>query len=278
MIGLGLFSQGKQNITNMMKKIWFAFLVPFLALQAAPVENTMSPQLIQEGFLIPCDSWVNFRIGYEGDFIGDERLNQTDEGSGRVDTFQQYTNAAVLTLNILDRVDLYGLFGSSRVCADWRFSFLNTITRIQVETLYQFLWGVGARGIFFECGQICLGAGGRYSQCNFRPSWLTSNASVVEVGGSRMQWREWQVDLDISYHIDLFTPYFGVKYSDTRVKLGVFPTAISNSGRGVDHFENRTPVGIFIGCGISNSRYFMLNIEGRLIDEDAVTISGDLRF
>ena len=44
------------------------------------------------------------------------------------------------------------------------------------------------------------------------------------------------------------------------------------------HFENRTPVGIVIGCSISNGKYFMLNIEGRLIDEDAVTISGDLRF
>lgn len=256
----------------------FLFLIPFLALQASPVGNTMSPELIQEGFLIPCNSWVNVRIGYEGDFVGDARLYQNDGGQGRVDTFQQYTNAGTLTLNILDRVDLYGLFGSSRACADWRFAFASTVTRIQMETLYQFLWGVGARGIFFECGQICLGAGGRYSQCHFKPSWLTSNASVVDIAGSSMNWREWQFDLDISYHIDLFTPYFGIKYANERAKLSNFPTAISNSGEGDDRFENRVPVGIFIGCGISNSRYFMLNIEGRLIDEDAVTISGDLKF
>lgn len=255
-----------------------AVMMATFGLHAAPVGNTMAPQLIQEGFLIPCDSWVDFRLGYEGDFVGDGRMEQKEEGSGRVDTFQQYTNAATVTLNVLDRIDLFGVFGSSRVCSDWRFNTATTITRIQLETLYHFLWGAGARGILFEWGKVSLGFGGRYSFSRYRPSWLTTNAIPVSVKGTRLTWREWQVDLDLSYSIDIFTPYLGVKYSNATATLGVFPTPISSSGVGVDHFENRTPVGIFIGCSISNSKYFMLNIEGRLVDEDAVTISGDLRF
>lgn len=261
------------------KSTWvFSAVMSAVILHAAPVGNTMAPQLIQEGFLIPCDSWVDLRVGYEGDFVGDGRLEQTVEGSGRVDTFQQYTNAATYTLNIIDRIDLYGVFGSSRVCSDWRFNIAKTITRIQLETLYHFFWGAGARGIFFEWGKICLGLGGRYSYCSYRPSWLTTNAIPVSVAGTRLVWREWQVDLDISYNIDLFTPYIGVKYSNAFAKLGPFPTPVSSSGSGMDQFINRTPVGLFIGCSISNCKYFMLNIEGRLVDEDAVTISGDLRF
>jgi len=264
----------------MLKKLSLALLsiISIAVLHAAPVGNPMAPQLIQEGDLIPCDSWVDVRAGYEGDFVGDGRLRQTTEGSGRVDTFQQYTNSGTFTLNILDRLDLYGVFGSSRVCADWRFNSLGTITRIQLETLYHFIWGAGARGIFFECGKICLGLGGRYSFCSYKPSWLATNAVPVRVAGTRLTWREWQVDLDIAYNIDLFTPYLGLKYSNVRATLGTFPIPISNSGTGRDEFENRTPVGVFIGCSISNCKYFMLNIEGRLVDEDAVTISGDLRF
>ena len=264
----------------MLKKFSLVFFstIAVLSLHSAPVGNTMAPQLIQQGFLIPCDSWIDFRAGYEGDFVGDGRLKQIVEGSGRVDTFQQYSNAATITLNIVDRLDIYGVFGSSRVCSDWRFNTATTITRIQLETLYHFFWGAGARGIFFEWDKLCLGLGGRYSYCSYKPSWLTTNAIPVSVAGTRLIWREWQIDLDVSYNIDMFTPYLGVKYSNVLAKLGTFPTPISSGGTGNDQFQNRTPVGIFIGCAISNCKYFMLNIEGRLVDEDAVTISGDLRF
>ena len=88
----------------------------------------------------------------------------------------------------------------------------------------------------------------------------------------------WQVDADMSYRIDIFTPYIGVKYSNVRSGVGILSTAISNSGLGVNFFENRSPVGVFIGCSLSSGKHFMLNIEGRLIDEEAVTISGDFRF
>ena len=256
----------------------FFLLIGSNCLRAAPVGNTAAPGLIQDGFLIPSDCWIDLRVGYEGDFVGDGRLQQTQEGSGRVDTFQQYTNSATVTLNVLDRLDLFGVFGSSRVAADWRFNHNKAITRIEVETLYHYLWALGGRGILLEWGKLALGVGGRYSYCNYKPSWLTTNAVPVNVSRTHLRWRQWQADVDLSYRIDLFTPYFGVKYSGTEAKLGVIPVPISGNGSGSDHFRTRTPVGIFIGCSISTGKYFMLNIEGRLVDEDAVTISGDLRF
>lgn len=267
-------------IFTSMQKLTILILLFFasLSLQAAPVGNTAAPALIQEGFVIPCTSWVDFRIGYEGDFVGDGRMKQTQEGSGRVDTFQQYTNSGTATLNFLDRLDLFGVFGSSRVCTDWRFNSDAVITRIQLETRYHYLWGLGGRGILIEWGKVAFGLGGRYSFCNYKPSWMTSNGAPVSVEGTHLRWRQWQTDVDLSYQIDLFTPYFGVKYSKNQAKLGVMPIPIAGNGSGSNHFVNRTSVGIFIGCSISNGKYFMLNIEGRLIDEDAVTISGDLRF
>lgn len=251
---------------------------PFL-LTSAPVGNTAAPQLISEGFFISRNSWIDLRGGYEGDFVGNARMTQVQEGSGRVDTFQQYTNAGTVTLNILDRLDLFGVFGSSRMQADWRFTDVSkNLKRVVIETPYQYLWGIGGRGILFEWGNVALGLGGRYSYCNYSPILTTINAVPLEANHSKCLWRQWQVDVDISYKIDLFTPYIGLKYSSSQANLKDFPFAISNSNTGSDRFENTNPVGLFLGCSLSTGKYFMLNIEGRLIDEDAVTVSGDIRF
>jgi len=260
-----------------MKKLIATLLISG-SIFAAPVENTSAPELIKEGFFIPCDSVVDVRAGYEGDFIADARMQQYDYSSGRVDSYQQQTNAGTVTLNFLNRLDIYGLLGSSRTCVDWRFTIGDDVRRAQLETLYSFLWGVGARGIFYKLGCLSFGAGGRFEHAKYDNLWLTIDGIVQNVSGTELHWRVWQIDLDMSYKIDIFTPYIGIKYSNVRSGVGLFATPISNSGAGVNCFENRTPVGVFIGCSLSSGKCFMLNIEGRLIDEEAVTISGDFRF
>lgn len=248
-------------------------------LESAPVGNTASPQLIQDGFIIPVDSWADFRLGYEGDFVSDARLKQTVESSGRVDNYSQNNNSGTFTLNILDRIDIYGVFGSSRTCAEWRFSDQDdSIHNAELETFNEFLWAVGGRAILFEWNHCDLGFGGRYSKNRNQPSWLTVDGVNVPVRGAQVIWREWQLNFDLSYHIDLFTPYLGIKYSNLKSHLTEFTTSISNSGQPQNTFKNRVPVGLYLGCGLTNRKYFMLNLEARLVDEEAVTVSGDLRF
>lgn len=265
-----------------MKKfaVLIAAFVASTALYAAPVGNTSAPELIQEGFFISCDSWINFRVGYEGDFVTDGRMKQYDQGTGRVDTYEQWTNSGTVTLNILDRLDVYGVFGSSRTNADWRFGSIadGTVSRIEMETKYNFLWGAGARAILYEWCNTSLGLGGRYSSCNYEPVWLTTDGIIGSVSGSHFRWREWQINLDVSYKIDLFTPYIGLKYSNARTHLKDFSVPISLAQTTENSFKNRIPVGLYLGCGLSSGQYFMLNIEARVVDEEAVTISGDFRF
>lgn len=254
-----------------------ALLLP-ISIFCAPVGNPSAPRLIEEGFWIPETSPVNIRAGYEGDFVADARMEQFAESDGRVDSYKQESNCGTFTFNIKDRVDVFTVLGSSRTCADWRFTTEDIAHRAQVETLYDFIWGVGARGILYETCNATLGIGGRYEQCQYDNLWLTIDGAVQRVAGTFLHWREWQVDLDFSYRIDLFVPYIGIKYSNVRTRIGDFDTPISDDGLGINQFKNRTPVGVFIGCSLSSGKYFMLNIEGRLIDEEAVTISGDFRF
>ncbi len=255
-----------------------SFFLVGTMLCASPVGNPASPQLIQDGFFIPCDSWFSLRMGYEGDFVGDERLKQTSGGSGRVDNYTQNTNSGTLTFNIVDRLDIYGVFGSSRMEADWRFSSGGSISRAQLQSKYRFLWGVGARGILYEWGCAILGIGGRYSGSQPKPSWMTINGTPISVSGGQVHWSEWQIDLDLAYKIELFTPYVGIKYANVATKLKGFSSSIANNGTGSLHMCSRTPVGVVVGCSLSTGKYFMFNVEGRLIDEEAITVSGDIRF
>jgi len=246
---------------------------------AAPVGNPSFPELLEEGYFIPAKSPLDLRAGYEGDFICDARMRQEEEGHGHVDSYKQDTNSGIVTINFLDRVDFYGVFGSSRVCSDWRFTDVDRmVNRVQMETSYHFLWSVGGRGILLKWGKTVCGVGARYNHSSLKPTWTTINGVPIPTGGTNLHWREWQVDFDLSHQIEIFVPYIGVKYSNARTKLGNYSVPISSSGSGSIHMKNRTPVGLVIGCAITTDQYFVFNIEGRLIDEMAASIVGDFRF
>ncbi|MBU6384298.1 MAG: hypothetical protein KGR16_08320 [Verrucomicrobia bacterium] len=257
-----------------------AVLVATAALHASPVGNTAAPKIIQIGFFTSCDSWVDFRAGYEGDFVADGKMKQSNQGQGRVDNYEQWTNSGTLTFNLLDRIDLVGVFGSSHTEADWRFedAVAGTVTRIKVETETNFLWAFEGRAIVYEGCNTSIGLGGRYTSCNFQPNRLSSNGSIVSPEGSQFEWREWQINMDLSYSVHFFTPYIGCKYSHAETLLSHFATPISSSLTGSNSFKNRVPVGMYVGCAISNGHYFMFNLEGRVIDEEAVTVSAEFRF
>lgn len=258
-------------------KILLAFAA-ILGIHAAPIGNTASPDLIEKGIFSSSDYRVDIRAGYEGDFVTDGRMNQFEQGTGRVDCYQQNTNSGTFTLNFVDRLDIYGVFGSSDTKAEWRISTGDEIHRLEMKTQQNFLWAVGARAILYEWCKISLGMGGRYSECDYAPEHFFSDGIAEPVLGTFCHWRQWQVNLDFSYKIKIFTPYIGVKYSDEKTHLGNFTVPIASDGSGSNSFQNRDPVGLYLGCALSNGHYFMVNLEGRLIDEEAVTISAELRF
>lgn len=255
------------------------FCLLSMQLLSAPIGNPSAPRILEEGFFIPKKCWANVRAGYEGDFVFDGQMEQDEEGSGSVDRYTQTTNAGSVALNLLERLDLYGVFGSSRVCAEWRFSDMaDRVRNAEIETSHNFLWAVGGRAILFTWGNWDLGFGGRYSALHNHVQWLTIDGSNASVAGARCRWREWQANVGVSYHIDLFTPYIGVGYLNVRTALDGLTSSIADLGSRRDHFKNRIPAGIYLGCTLSTGKYFMLNVEARLVDEEAVSLSGEFRF
>ena len=246
---------------------------------AGPAGNPSAPQLVEEGFFIYRDCWMNFRIGYEGSFTTDARMKQTSESFGKVDNFHQEYNAGTFTLNILERVDIFGVFASARMKADWRISPVAEAMRIEAQSRYRFLWAAGGNILLFDWGNTGFGIAGRYTSTNPDLEWLAGNGTGFATTGAKFRYCQWQVDLAFSHRIDIFIPYVGIKFSGSRARIRTLTSrSIANNGSGSIHMRNKDYVGAVIGTTLTSGKCFMLNIEGRFVDEEAVSITGEFRF
>jgi hypothetical protein len=258
---------------------YFFLFILWCHIQAAPIGNPASPHLLNQGFFIPCECWVNIRGGYEGDFVLDGNMEQEEKGSGLVDKYTRSTHSGVATLNILERLDLYGVFGYSKVNANWRFTDLaDRIRYVQMTAARNFLWSVGGRALIYSYHLLDIGLGARYGASHHHLSTFTIDGDPISLQGGKCEWHGWQANLGLSYHICLFTPYIGAFYMDEVTIIRGLASSFADFGAHSDHLRNRHPVGVYLGCTLSNDEFFMLNIESRLISEEAVSVTVDFRF
>ena len=261
-----------------MRKLFILLMmVAMKSLIAAPVGNPLNPEIIAEGFFISPASWINFRLGYEGNFEYDGRMKKKPNG-GKIDNLKQDVNSGLLTINLQNRADLFGVLGASRIRSDWRFDNLGTPSRIELETNYRLYWACGGKVILFQWSNTALSAGGRYSKTKPSLSFITQDGVPQDKGNAKVRYKDWQVDLGLAHQIDIFIPYIGAKYLQSKAKIENTAFAISDAGQNSQKMKNKNPVGVFAGCTLSNSKFFMLTIEARFIDEEAISVMGELKF
>ncbi len=259
-----------------MRKTLFLFFFLVQVAFSAPVGNPATPRTIEKGFIFS-GKWFSFRLGYEGDFVSNRRLKE--KRAHRIDDFAQDCNSGFLVINLLNRLDLYGIIGQSRYKSDWIIQQSATsFTRIDLETNYRWRWGAGLNAIFFEWGDVTFALGGRYAKTDPSLLWISLDADTYKPDSPSFSYEEWQSDAAISYKIDIFVPYVAFKYSHTDVRLTVPDLVISSFGTDEMHMKSRNNYGAALGCGLSNGDYFQLNGEVRLFDEEAFTVTGEFRF
>lgn len=264
-----------------MKKIVFFMFLNFFyfSLEATPTGNPATPKIIQEGIIFSSAKSFGVKLGYEGNFVVDKRLIQADGILKRVDDFSFSMNSAVLTFNFVNRLDLYGTYGIGRIEADWLINDgPDVLYYLDLQTKYDWSYSLGTKVIFFEWGNVSLSAGGRYFY--FRPtiSYFSKVANVFHLSETKMKFWEWQADIGLSYNINIFTPYICAKYSKAKASFSIPDVIISSNGSSKQTFKNKNDFGMALGCSFSNGKYFLLNVEVRLIDEEAFTVSGEFKF
>ena len=243
------------------------------------VGNPSFPALTMDGFFTTNASWGSCRIGYEGDFTSDARLEQVSTANRKVDNFKQDVNSASFTINFLNRCDLFAIAGAAKIKTNWRIETIQTIfNQIELETTYDLSWAAGGKILLFEWANTSLGIGGRYYYTRPGISWVTIDGTPTSITDSKCRFRQWQIDCCLSHKIDIFIPYIGCKYLQSRARIsGVNAPIADDSSYGIS-MKNKCNYGLVLGCSLTKGKIFTLNIEARLIDEEAVAISGDVRF
>jgi len=256
--------------------ICFGFVLSVTAAYAAPVGNIATPSTLKKGIIYK-DEAAQFAVvaGSEVDLTWNQNLKRQDDDT------EYYLYDGKIGVLIMDRIMPYAILGAAEAKKQ---TFNIDGTKIKWDTKYDFVWGVGGTAMLYETklegmgnGTLRIGVDGKYRQSHLKVDKIAINGveqADTDVTQSKYELEQWQVALAVSYQIDQIIPYVGVKYSDA---TGEAVTTISGTKYKND-FENEDNVGIFVGGDILINDSFTANIEGRFIDETALSLGATLRF
>jgi hypothetical protein len=209
----------------------------------------------------------------QGDVVFDRMLRVSSGGHGRVDRFEMQMNQGKLVLNYLDRFEVYGTVGSMNG------SFWNRPKsdgdRREFETDNRWTAGAGASFLIAQWGNTGIGADGKIQYGRPGIKWIAVDG-VSHASGGRLAYHEWQGSFAAFHTIGLFTPYLGAKYSNVHANVG----GLSKSVYPHRHFKmgNRRRFGMALGCTLSQGKKIDVYAEVQLIDEQALSFGGNIKF
>ncbi len=236
--------------------------------------NPDEPDLIDNGLFLQPDSWFAFKVGYQGDYVFNRRLHAGSSIKENVDEFQYRMNQGVLTINMMDRLEIFGSVGAMQ--AEIQVRPQDDGRMREFQTNGNTTWGAGGRLLMFTWGKVHLGATGSYQSANLPVRWDSLDGETFS-SSAKLYYREWQVAALISYRVEMLVPYIGAVYSTVKANMKHL-----NSNMEIKHNEflmrSRERIGIALGCSLTSSTIVDLNVEVRLFDEEAISLAGNIRF
>jgi hypothetical protein len=258
--------------------VFLCFMFCITAAYAAPVGNIATPSVLKKGLFFQDEKAQWALVGSaDVDLTWDQNLKNQDN-----DTEYYYYGGKVGVL-LMDRFMPYAILGGAEAKKQ---QYKINSNKVKWDTDYDFVWGAGGTAMLYETkldgmgsGILRIGVDGNYRQSHLEVDKVklddvelkTSDARVTQ---SKYELEQWQIALAVSYQMDTIIPYVGVKYSDA---TGEAVAKIDGTSYKLD-FENEDNVGIFVGGDILVNDMFTVNVEGRFIDETALTVGGIMRF
>jgi hypothetical protein len=264
-----------------MKK-WLTLAATFatLHLQGLYQSNPSLPEIIDKGFFLPGDLFMGIRVGYQHDQVFNRDLNARGKIKGEVSKLSQEYDQGVLTLNFMDRVELFGSAGAMSIFVTDRQRLGTMHYQAEFQSEYQFTWGAGIRAALINWKDTVFGASANFQYANPDMEWSTiEGITAPKTGGIRFA--EWQVGAAVSQHIDIFVPYIGVNYSKVYSSVhgsGIRHTILVPTYPKKFQMRSRHHFGMVLGCDLSTEKYFDLGLEAQLISEQSFTVKADIRF
>ena len=260
-----------------MKKLLVLFAgLTLSSVYASPVLSPNAASIHTDGvfFCDDCSCW-SLRAGFRGDYVFDRHLIATERDLA-ISDYTIYANEAVVTFNLWDRLDIYGLVGAATQ---------SLVTSVQISgrggvnvessTSAKTIWGVGARATILEHNFNCygtsyLGADINYENIgsSYANTAILNGAPIPLPTGPIITYEELQVSVQVGHRISILTPYIGAKWSNAR--------AVCQEIYGAANHKNHW--GYAVGVLLIDAGRMSVTAEARFIDEKAMTIMGEFRF
>lgn len=257
-------------------KLFILFFLTFqIKMSALYVGNPALPNILQEGLFFSKDNAISIKTAYQRDWVFNIDMKAVSNVSGSIDDFTNFSDQGVILVNLFNHISLYGSIGAMRIYA-------SHIPRAGVQNMYQtdnqLTWGIGGRVFFASWQNVLFGFDAKYQRATPSIKWMTQNGTPFTPNNrSSIDFNQWQIGLGASYQISIFYPYLSVKYLNAKSFFNHLPAHFFSN---TNHFKtsNRKKFGIAIGTTISTGSIFDLSVEAQLIDQEAFTLTGEIRF
>lgn len=263
--------------TAMVACLRLFFFFALSPLTAMLVGNPADPALLECSLLKFKPTWCSFRVGYLDDWVYQQQFQDEFEleGTSYTQTFMKLsTYAALLTWNIKERLDLYGIVGSSRMQIDR-----------EIFTKRALGWAVGGKLIFFREGNFFLGTDIKYFKTDQKPRYFVVDGLPYNVTSKyRLKYHEMQVAVGMSYRAWMFAPYLNGTY--LIAKAEPVPPVLCVRLPDVDEIvdlESKSIIGqkrwgLAMGLTLVDCKKASLSFEWRAINQNAIDVNGEIRF
>lgn len=295
-----------RRITLILMSVLFVTLGLSSVVLAASVGNTADTQGGSGKF--------SLGLEYDGIFNRDMKVKsgsykQTEAGMASKETYpfsgdsindvKMRSNRFFLkgSAGVHPNLDFYVKLGVSDLT--WKQKYLSpgvSAERDKIDGDHGFAWGIGAKAKIYETsGGLRFMADAQYMRykvdgdyrvngTDLKEVIMDSDPSITDpVYNTKTTLQEWQIALYVNKTFGQFSPYAGMKYSDAILNNELNISFTDSIGFLSKKFETKyradKNIGIFIGADIHIiSKKLSMNIEGRFIDETAVTVGMNYRF
>lgn len=231
-------------------------------------------------FSLKKDRNISIKSGLDFEFLFDRDIKANAASNTELTSAEWYM--AKISCVMFNRVEPYLKLGIAHMKARWT----EAGSEVKLESDTNFAWGFGSRVLIWEFERprikIISDAFYRIADLDAEEGYSAGAKVSMDTSKSRFLIREWQIALLAATEIDIsgpgredflgvstIIPYAGVKYSDINGRLRLTWTSGNYNNPG--EIESDNIFGLFAGCDFVGPNSVSLNLEGRFIDETALT-------
>ncbi len=215
-------------------------------------------------------------IGLEQEVVFERNMENASLSGGQrveLEIDKAYRTMAKISYGLMDNMDMYIKLGTSEFEVDQK--VFSPDESGEKDSKTDFAYGAGLKWNMPLKKGCFLGVDAQYLRHRNKYTYTNTSTAVYDVQEDKLTLQQWHVASYIGKKMGKFVPYLGVRYSDARLKSEGQSTWVAPCNWKSEAEDN---VGIFVGTDVKLADNWTLNVEGRFIDETAMSVGSSFKF